>query len=120
MFIPGGMWHAVLNVDNTMAVTQNFVSYNNFETVWRTLRHERKKFSCKFLAKLSEKHPQLYEKAIQMNKQDNFVMYNERKLLDKRNGEYELGDTIEKKRKGESSTSRSSSSSSSSSSGSDS
>jgi len=95
-----------------MAVTQNFVSYTNFETVWRTLRVERKKFSCKFLSKLKEKHPVLYEKAIQMNKEDNFLMYYERKLLEKRYGG-ELPDVVMKKRKGSSTNSSDTSSSSS-------
>ena len=114
VFVPGGWWHAVVNCDNTMAVTQNFVSYTNFETVWKTLRIERKKFSCKFLEQLRREHPKLYEKAIQINKDDNFVMYNDRKLLAKRNGVADLGDILVKKNKNSSTNSSSSSSSSSS------
>jgi len=114
VYVPGGWWHAVVNCDNTMAVTQNFVSYTNFETVWRTLRVERKKFSCKFLDQLKIKHPKLYEKAVQMNKEDNFIMYYDKKLLEKRYGTADLGDVVVKKNKGSSTDSSSSSSSSSS------
>ena len=54
MFVPGGWWHAVINLDDTMAVTQNVMTHNNFDSVWRSIRSERRKFAKKFLLNLKE------------------------------------------------------------------
>ena len=52
MFVPGGWWHAVINLDDTMAVTQNVMTHNNFDAVWRSIRSERRKFAERFLTML--------------------------------------------------------------------
>jgi histone arginine demethylase JMJD6 len=79
IFVPGGWWHAVLNLDETMAVTQNFTCPGDFEKVWLDFRSSRKKLSTFFLKILQRKNLSMYNKAIEMNKRDKFVMFPERK-----------------------------------------
>lgn len=118
--MPGGWWHAVVNLDNTMALTQNFLSTNNFEKVWQSLRKERKRLSCKILNKFKTKKPELYKKAIEMNEKDGFIMDGDQKkmvtLKRKRSFEVREGDIKKKRKLSISSDTQSSSSSSSSSS----
>ena len=84
VFIPGGWWHVVLNLDDTIAVTQNYCNSVNFEKVWIHVRNERKKMSVKFLRQLEIKYPELANFARELNQKDRFIMYDEKKLLAKK------------------------------------
>lgn len=79
IFVPGGWWHAVLNLDDTMAVTQNYCSLANFRMVWRAMRIERRKLSVYFLHKLKTCNKELYKMAMQMNRADRFISKTKRK-----------------------------------------
>ncbi|TMW69603.1 hypothetical protein Poli38472_001759 [Pythium oligandrum] len=74
IFVPGGWWHAVFNVEDTVAVTQNYCSSQNFERVWRKTRTGRKRMAVKWFQKLQKHHPQLATLAVKLNREDGFVM----------------------------------------------
>lgn len=54
IFVPAGWWHAVLNLDLSIAVTHNYCSSANFDAVWRHARRGRPKMAAKWLARLRE------------------------------------------------------------------
>ena len=74
VFVPNGWWHAVLNITDTVAITQNFCSPRNFDQVWIKTRTGRKRMAWKWLTELEEEYPELAERAKAMNQRDNFVM----------------------------------------------
>ena len=71
IFVPGGYWHCVLNITDTIAVTQNYCGRNNFDTVWRSSRYERPCLSTKWLKLMS---PELKKRAMALNSMDAFDM----------------------------------------------
>ena len=116
VFIPNGWWHAVLNLTDTVGVTQNYCSQRNFDQVWLKTRTGRKKMAYKWLNKLETVYPHLATRAMELNRQDNFVMkYNPEEVERRRREEEEREKARKEKKKKKEHHRRSSSSSMSSS-----
>ena len=84
VFIPNGWWHAVLNLTDTIGVTQNFCSSRNFNQVWKKTRTGRKKMCWKWYLQLKTHYPHLARRAEEMNVKDEFVMKYDPKEVAKR------------------------------------
>ena len=67
VFIPGGWWHAVLNLDNTIAITENVCNFANFDRVWYNMRKVEKRLAYEWLGLIRDKHKDLYTRALKIN-----------------------------------------------------
>ncbi len=74
ILVPSGWWHAVINVDDTVAYTQNFTNKENFIPVWRHMRRFNKGMSRRWLRNLDRVRPDIAEMARDLDKKDNFVL----------------------------------------------
>lgn len=62
IFVPSGWWHMVLNVTDTIAVTQNFMNAANFTQVYADVRKDSKKMKKRLKKKLKKKRPEVYQR----------------------------------------------------------
>lgn len=81
MFVPGGWWHAVVNLDNTIAITENVCNEGNFERVWILTRKGRKRMAYKWMGKLYRQNYDLYLKAKMLNQRDRWIMWENKDRL---------------------------------------
>jgi histone arginine demethylase JMJD6 len=72
VFVPHDWWHAVLNLDDTVAVTQNFVDSANFARAWSVTRKGRRKMARKWRERLQQVHPELYAQSLAIDAADGF------------------------------------------------
>eukprot|EP01126_Amoeba_proteus_P053921 TRINITY_DN659_c1_g1_i7.p1 TRINITY_DN659_c1_g1~~TRINITY_DN659_c1_g1_i7.p1 ORF type:complete len:231 (-),score=47.68 TRINITY_DN659_c1_g1_i7:123-815(-) len=65
VFIPSGWWHSVINLDSTIAFTQNYVSESNLRKVFIFLKTKQDLgLSKKFSDVLTQHHPDLYQQLL--------------------------------------------------------
>ena len=55
IFVPSGWWHVILNLDVTVAVTQNYASTANFEEVWAATAKSRPRLASFWLSALEQR-----------------------------------------------------------------
>lgn len=78
IFVPSEWHHGVLNLEDTVAVTQNYCGYDNFELVWMRTRRERKKLAHLWLRNMRKFAPDLHRRALELNARDRYKMRHER------------------------------------------
>ena len=67
VFVPGGWWHAVLNLEDSVAITQNYASGGNWERVWPAVRQGRPGMARKLLRAIRVARPELAARADVLN-----------------------------------------------------
>ena len=53
VYVPGGWYHVVMNLDFAIAVTQNFVTSTGFDVAWLKTRQSRPRLAARLLRRIS-------------------------------------------------------------------
>ncbi|KAH9255386.1 hypothetical protein BASA81_006505 [Batrachochytrium salamandrivorans] len=72
VFVPSGWHHAVLNLEDTIALTQNWVGNANLNAVWRSIRMERKKLAWEWKIALKRSNPLVFHRIEALDLEDGF------------------------------------------------
>jgi hypothetical protein len=74
IFVPRGWWHSVMNLESSLAITQNFVSEENIVQVLRFLKNKPAQISGykgnlyeDFVEKLKTEHPDIWDNVQQQD-----------------------------------------------------
>ena len=68
IFVPANWWHGVVNLEDSIAITQNFAGYAEFDDVWKATRKQRKMLASRWLRNLQRWRPECYERARWLDK----------------------------------------------------
>jgi hypothetical protein len=60
IYVPGGWWHMVLNLEDAIAVTQNVADTTNFPLVWKDMARSTSKHADPWLHALYPLRPDLF------------------------------------------------------------
>lgn len=66
IFVPGQWWHGVLNLTDTVAVTQNYCGWDNIDDVFYRVCKQRKLFASRWVKNAKKYSPPLYAKMMQL------------------------------------------------------
>eukprot|EP00922_Rhytidocystis_sp_ex-Travisia-forbesii_P039160 GHVS01058283.1.p1 GENE.GHVS01058283.1~~GHVS01058283.1.p1 ORF type:complete len:613 (-),score=70.52 GHVS01058283.1:169-2007(-) len=70
IFVPPGWWHAVVNIEDTIGCTQNYVSYANFDRAWCSMRRGRPRLATLWYRRLKVFYTDLHHRAGFLNARD--------------------------------------------------
>lgn len=65
-------WHGVLNLDDTVAITQNYCNLWNFDKVFNVFCGETPLIFEQFISLLMERKPDLYQRALDLKQRRAF------------------------------------------------
>eukprot|EP01100_Stratorugosa_tubuloviscum_P013077 TRINITY_DN6419_c0_g1_i1.p1 TRINITY_DN6419_c0_g1~~TRINITY_DN6419_c0_g1_i1.p1 ORF type:complete len:625 (-),score=203.25 TRINITY_DN6419_c0_g1_i1:138-2012(-) len=64
IYVPSGWWHMVINLDDTIAVTQNIANEQNLEDVARDIAENTRKWGRKLKKRILKKRSDLFENGV--------------------------------------------------------